>query len=270
MERKEIIEILKNFNLTRYEAYAYTALLTLGPSKASDISKEAEVPQSKIYSVLEKLTDKHLVEFAGGTPKRFRAVSPNIGLRTLLEERELALKELKSKINFLAKSLKSLKREVIEGVWTTKGKGLTDFVNRLSDMYDRGKKYAYVVTRDFTWSPRVAKSVKAAIKRGVKIGGISIKGIDKTNYHRAKWFNDRGVTIKVFKTDVHPRIIDVDGREVLIRLDYNPTATRNFKFTSLYSADPSLVKVFDVYMKNLWKIAKPVDFDKLARKLRLK
>jgi sugar-specific transcriptional regulator TrmB len=269
MERNEILEALRKFGLSAYEASAYTALVLLGPSKAGAVCKEAGVPQSKIYEVLDQLIDKQLVEFVGGRPKEFRALPPSVGLKNLIEDREKALEELKSRLSILDGSFKALaSEEVIDGVWSAKERGLRDFIEKLSDMYDRTKKYAYLITRDFTWHPRLVDSVKACIKRGVKIKTVTMREIDEDNYHRAKYFQKCGVMIKFFKTDVHPRIIVVDGREVLIRLDQNPKKTRNFQFTSLYSADPSLVTVFDGYMKNLWRTAKPVNFEGIAKKLK--
>jgi hypothetical protein len=131
-------------------------------------------------------------------------------------------------------------------------------MNRVSEMFDRSKEYVYVISRDFNWSSNLARAVKASIKRGVKVRTIAMKEIDEKSYERAKWYASYGVEIRLFKTKVHPRIIVVDGKEVLIRLDHEPTRKERFPFTSLWSQDASLVNVFDAYVKNLWKSAKPI------------
>ena len=69
--------------------------------------------------------------------------------------------------------------------------------------------------------------------------------------------------MRVFETKMHPRIVLIDGKEVLLRLDYDPSKRSNFRFSALWSEDQSLVRVFDTYVKNLWKAAKPVDFRKI-------
>lgn len=266
MKRKEILETLMEFGLTEYESMAYATLSSIGPAKAARISKESGIPQSKIYEVLEKLMEKQLVEFLGGKPKEFRAVPAKVGLVNLLEREEGRIRRLYPKVEDVSKYLKPfvMKEEILEGVWTTKGKGLKDFVNRLCDMFERTKSYAYVISRDFTWSSNLAKIVKSCVKRGVTIRTIAIRGVDEKNYYRAKWYYSNGVKIKILKTSVHPRVIVTDGKEALIRLDRKPTKKTRFPFVSIYSTDRSLVKVFDTYMKNLWQIAEPVNFTQLA------
>lgn len=88
--------------------------------------------------------------------------------------------------------------------------------------------------------------------------------IDDANYYRAKWYDAHGIQLKIFKTEVHPRIVVVDGKEVLIRLDHDPLKKR-FTFHSLWSEDPGLVKVMDEYMKNLWRMAETVNFSKIPK-----
>jgi sugar-specific transcriptional regulator TrmB len=257
----EVKDLLRKFGLGEYESLAYSTLLTLGSAKASIIGKESGIPQSKVYEVLDQLVNKHLVEFVGGRPKEFKAIPPQVALTNLIEERKKELKELEESIKLL-QSIKPAVRNVIEGVWTAKGKGLKEFVDRVCEMFDRVEKYAYVISRDFTYSPKLGEAVKNAIKRKAQVRIIAMKGIDEKNYYQAKWYHSHKVQIRVFITQVHPRIMVADGREVLIRLDHNPTRQEKFPFTSLYSTDPALVKVFDTYVKNIWKNAKEVDLDK--------
>ena len=264
MKKEELVRLLRKFGLTEYEAKVYVALNLLGPSKISSLSKESHIPKSKIYSVLESLMRKQLVEFLGGRPKEFKAIPPKAALNNLIEMKKAEIKELEGAVELLDKNLKPITQEIIEGVWTTSGKGLKEFINRLCEMFDRAEKYAYVISRDFTWSSKLAKSVKSAVRRGVSIRTIAMKGIDESNYYRAKWFASYGVKIRIFKTKAHPRIIVMDGKEVLIRLDKNPTKPKAFPFISIYSTDPSLAKIFDFYMKSLWERAEPVNFEKIA------
>jgi sugar-specific transcriptional regulator TrmB len=267
MDKKEVIELFKNLNLGDYESKTYSALIFLGPSKVSEISRESKVPQSKIYEVLERLMAKELVEVYGVRPKEFKAVHPNIILKSLLDEKEKELTDMKQKMDVLSNFLKQTnpKSEVMEGVWTTKEDGWKSFINKLTDMFDRADKYIYVVSRDFSWTSRLGQSVKSCYKRGIEIKTIFIGNLDESNYQRGKWFNDHGVRIKTFKSPIHPRIILIDGKEILIRLDTNPTKRDRFSFTSIWSKDFSLAKVFDVYMKNLWKESKNINFDKIIK-----
>lgn len=271
MEKSEIVETLKTFGLNEYESRVYSTLVFMGPARVGAISKKADVPQPKMYGILDRLSEKQLVEIVGGRPKEFKAIEPDVALKTLVDMRNKEVEELKAKIDVLKNFLKpiGIQKEVVDGVWTTKGTGSQDFINRLAKMYDKSENYAYLITRDFTQSSRIAEAVKNGVKRGIKFRTIAMKGIDEINFYRAKWFHSHGVEIRIFKTKVHPRIFIVDGKEVLIRLDKNPTKRSRFEFTSIWSADPSLAKVFDIYMKNLWNTSKPVNFKKLEKSLKL-
>lgn len=266
MEKKEIFEMLKRFGLNEYESKAYAILAMSGPSRAGELSKLSTIPQSKIYETLESLMDKNLVEMFDGRPKEFRAMPPNVALPGLLERMERHLGSLKKEADNLSNVLKPiyLQKEVEGGVWTQKGRKYMEFFNSLSDMFDRCQNYAYAITRDFSRTPRLTQAIKGCVRRKVKLMIMGMSGINDKNYYRAKWYDVHGVPLRVFKTDVHPRILVIDGKEVLIRLDnsHDPRK-RNFTFHSLRSNDISLVKVMDAYMKNLWIQSTPLDFKKI-------
>jgi sugar-specific transcriptional regulator TrmB len=266
MEKRDILDVLSKFGMSDYEAKVYATMVILGPTKAGTISKESKVPQSKIYEVLEQLIEKQVVEFLGGRPKEFRAIPPQFGLRTLIQNREKDVSELRSLITQLNGFLKPNEsyEEVSEGIWVSKGRGFIEFFDKLSQMFDSSKKYVYAITRDFSYSPQLREAVKKCKKRKIDLKIMGMGSIDDANYYRAKWYDAHGIKLKVFKTEVHPRIVVVDGKEVLIRLDHDPLKKR-FTFHSLWSEDPSLAKVFDVYMKNLWRIAEPVDFTRIPK-----
>jgi len=265
MVQKEILEILRRFGLSDYESRAYVSLVLMGPSKAGDISKSSDVPQSKIYEVLEQLTYKQLVEVLGGRPLEFKAVLPEVALRNILSNREKEIGDLKNNIKILSSSLKPASGDstIVGGIWSIKSKTRDEFFNKTIEMFDRAKEYAYAVTRDFSRPPRLAESVKKCIRRGVKVKVIGMEAINKISYYRAKWYKRDGAEIKFFETKIHPRIVVIDGKEVLMRLDNDIRKETDFQFNSIWSQDPSLVKVIDVYVKNLWSTAKTIDLRKM-------
>lgn len=264
MKKEEILQTLVGCGLNEYESRAYSSLVFLGTATASNISKSSGVPQSKIYEVLDALMGKRLVEMFDGRPKEFKAVRPQIALKNLLEKRTQEIDALKSQVVRLGDYLKPLaKEETISGVWTVKGRKWVEFFDKVVEMTSRSKKYIYGVTRDYSRSAKLGETVKKCVKRGVKVKVIGLEDVGGDNYYKAKWFNEHGAQLRVFETKVHPRIVVIDGKEVLLRLDYTPQKKNKFKFSALWSEDPSLVRVFDSYVKNLWKIAKPVKFKRL-------
>ncbi|MFC6724418.1 TrmB family transcriptional regulator [Halobium palmae] len=67
---------LQEIGLSEYEAAVYAALLRRGTSTASDVSAEADVPQSRVYDVLNALETKGFAVVQPGRPKKFGAIDP--------------------------------------------------------------------------------------------------------------------------------------------------------------------------------------------------
>ncbi|HHY14195.1 MAG TPA: TrmB family transcriptional regulator [Thermoanaerobacterales bacterium] len=63
---KQLIQVFRQFNYTQYEAQVYITLLQNGPQTGYEVSKMSGVPRSKVYNVLEKLTNRGAVVTAQG------------------------------------------------------------------------------------------------------------------------------------------------------------------------------------------------------------
>jgi len=263
MNVEEIIETLREFGLNDYEARVYSTLVFLGPSKAGHVSRESKVPQSKIYDILDSLVGRQLVEVLEGRPKEFKAVDPGSALENLVRNEEKKVMELKEKTLDVKKALKKINgssESMIEGVWTVKGKNFTEFFDKVADMLDRSENYAYGITRNFSKNYRLSQALVGCSRRGVKVKVISLDPVNEENYWKAKWYQSHGILLKHFQTKFHPRIVVVDGKEIIMRLDNDPEKKENFFFTAIWSAHSSLVKVIDTYVKNLWDTSQSINF----------
>ncbi len=264
MEKAELVQLMKNFGLGEYEAKVYLALVSLGPSRAGQVSVESNIPQSKIYDVLNSLVDKEVIEIFSGRPKEYKAVSPNVFLKTMFETKEKELSSLKQRVKEVGDLFKSsTANEVVSGVWTSKGKEWIEFFDRVTELLERSTKYVYAVTRDYSRSARLTEAAKRCVRRGVKIRVIGMDKLSAENYMKAKYYQSLGIELRQFETKLHPRIVIADGREVLMRLDQDPHKKEQFRFDSIWSQDASLTKVMDSYMKSLWEKSHPVDFKKV-------
>jgi len=72
----EIQRYLNDIGLSDYESAAYTALLKQGTSTAKKTSTDSEIPQSRIYDILERLETKGFVKIQEGRPKKYGPVNP--------------------------------------------------------------------------------------------------------------------------------------------------------------------------------------------------
>ena len=71
------IELLQQIGLNKYEAEAYYTLLAEGPLTGYELGKRSQVPLSRSYEILERLTQKGLALVQPGDPPRYLAASPD-------------------------------------------------------------------------------------------------------------------------------------------------------------------------------------------------
>ncbi len=101
--------LLQEIGLSNWESQAYLALLELGSTTTGPLVQKSEIPQSKIYGVLESLIKKGLCNYIiKGKIKHFQAASP---------DRILALfKEKQKKVESILQSLKAKQSEKKQSV----------------------------------------------------------------------------------------------------------------------------------------------------------
>lgn len=73
---------LKEFGLTEYEVKAYVSLVESGALPASELSKVASIPYSKIYEIIGNLERKGWVESEQGRPSKYYAKAPSTALES--------------------------------------------------------------------------------------------------------------------------------------------------------------------------------------------
>ncbi|MCD6092538.1 MAG: TrmB family transcriptional regulator [Candidatus Aenigmarchaeota archaeon] len=96
MEEK-IINALKDFGLTDYEARVYYAVCISKIAPATELSKLSEVPRARIYDILSTLARKGWVNILEGTPTKYTSSNFNI-IKKKVEEKENKLKKSKTVI----------------------------------------------------------------------------------------------------------------------------------------------------------------------------
>lgn len=73
---------LKEFGLTEYEVKAYISLVESGSLSASELSRTAGIPYSKIYEIIGNLERKGWVESAQGRPSKYYSKPPSTALES--------------------------------------------------------------------------------------------------------------------------------------------------------------------------------------------
>jgi len=260
MQKEEIAQVLQKFGLTQYESKAYVTLALLGEAKALEISKEAGIPQSKIYSTLENLMKKQLIEILDERPKRFKVIAPSYVIKNFLKAKKEELLDLKKKAYLVGRILKPIEmdEDEIEGVWVQRSESYMENLERSVELLKKAKKSVFDVCK-LSYSSSYREALLECKKRKVDVHLILTK-IEKEKLLGIKWYLENDIKLKFFEIEHHPRVLVIDGKEVSIKIEHG----NGFGFQSIWSKDPCFVKMVENYMKVLWEKAKDVNLKSLA------
>lgn len=98
------VELLQQIGLNKYEAEAYYALLVHGAMTGYEVGKRSNVPLSRSYEVLERLTEKGLAQVQPGDPPRYQAQNPHTLLGQVRTTMETTLQALSISLTALAQT----------------------------------------------------------------------------------------------------------------------------------------------------------------------
>ena len=249
MLKENLVQDLRNFGLSEYEAKAFLALSIHGPLSASSLSEKSKIPQSKVYNVMKNLMAKALAEGQNSKPQRFRVIKTEHAFKKIIQKKKAEIDKLNEKTNQIVNQLKPFqKKETEMGLWS--GSGRKSFLEKAAEMVDKTKKVGFATTSRFSRNPILDNAYKDALKKGIKIRIIGTSELDESMGARAKWYKKQGADIRILPMDIHPRIGIVDNKEVCMRID-NPLESDFF-----WSNSPALVNIFSTYFDELWSKAK--------------
>lgn len=155
MGEEDIIEKLQKLGLTKYESLAYLSLIKIGPSKATDITRESGIPHTRVYDVLSSLHRKGFVDVINGSPRLYRPVNPEVVLERLKEEFTRDIEKLKEEFAELYRETHG--RELPE-IWTIQG--FDNTVERVSYVI-RNAKHEVLINTPFEFLKLLKNDIRA-------------------------------------------------------------------------------------------------------------
>ncbi len=94
MRQNKLSEILIDIGLSDHEAGVYLAALSLGPSTIARIAKAAEIKRTTVYSVVDSLQSRGLMNVEVRGLKKLFAASNPVKLDSILDSRKEKLKSV--------------------------------------------------------------------------------------------------------------------------------------------------------------------------------
>ncbi len=131
---------LEEIGLTEGESKVYLSLLNIGSSTIGKIIKEAQVSNSKIYDILDRLNKKGLVGISMiNNVRHFEAKNPSI-IKELISEKEESITKIKNEIPRLQKMYEFAENpqeaEILQGV-----KGIKTFTEMILSKLEKGDTF---------------------------------------------------------------------------------------------------------------------------------
>jgi sugar-specific transcriptional regulator TrmB len=159
-----IVDLLKQFGLSQYEAEAYTSLLREGPLTGYELGKRSKVALPRIYDVLARLQTRGLVLVQPGDPPRYRAEDPAIFLRRLRAGMTSRLDELEEQLLTLSSTTAGE-----DEFWVIRGR---DQIRDRAAAMIEGAEHTLILRLPAILREELASALEEAHQRGCHIAAI--------------------------------------------------------------------------------------------------
>ncbi len=132
----EIISKLKELGLNEYQSKVYIALLKKYPATGYEISKLANIPQSRTYDTLKALENLHIAVPSSTKPLTYTPIKPK-------ELTKRFKRKIDSAIDFLDKKLPDIKEETYtEPILTVSGR--LKIIDKAIELIKNAKKTIFI------------------------------------------------------------------------------------------------------------------------------
>ena len=240
MQNNKVLNLLLEFGLTEYEAKTLTTLFNFVEADAPHISRNAEIPKTRIYDVLEKLKERGLVLEVYGRPKRYKVIDPNEIFKYLMEDKQKHLsvldkqvKDILSKDNWTAQ-VNTVQEKILQV------KSMKDYNKILSQEFEDAEKTITGFTR---FDERVDAFKSIYDKPEVSVNLIS-KPMVKSY--------DLPANFKVQEKEHTMDAFIVDKDKVIMSLNDLSTPKETYHLT-IFKNNPSLTKAIASHFDDYWK-----------------
>lgn len=248
----DVEELLSRIGLTEGESRVYLALLELGESSIGAIIREAQVSNSKVYNIIERLQKKGLASTVVKRGlKSFAAADPS-RLEDMLGEKERELAATKKSLTDALPKLEEMKRlgpaeemRVFEGVRGVKVvvEELLDLLKEGDTFYILGAPRAANEAMEGYFADWHARRSKKKIKCKILYNEDSRefgKERKKLPYTEAKYLPNEIVT---------PGLIDIAGDHIIMIIF-------GARILAIVIRNKEMADSYLTYFNYFWKIAK--------------
>jgi sugar-specific transcriptional regulator TrmB len=195
----KIINVLRSFGFSEYEAKAMLALLSRGPLSAKEIAEKSGIPRTSVYDVMNSLVSKGFVEVFD-RPRKFRA------LRTV-EILSILSKRVNEGIEYLKRELPRMEEAEVEEVKIFRGELVLD---KLKEMVSEAKDN---ITGIFSYVSDEIKEILETAECRLVLISLNAKEVRNAEAYE---FKRKEEFIDTFRDKCHGFLIFDDTRSIFL------------------------------------------------------
>jgi len=189
---KKMIEALKSFGLSEYEAKVLLALIAKGELTAKEVAEYSGVPRTSVYDVIKSLMNKGLVE-AYDKPMKFKALNSDDLMR-------IFSKKVEENLRYLREELPAIEKAKTEEIKIYRGDIAMD---KIVELIVNAKEIVVAASS-------IPEEIISALRRSEAKSKVCAVNIDELNDIPSELYRIR------FKTKSKHGLILVDGKTVAI------------------------------------------------------
>jgi sugar-specific transcriptional regulator TrmB len=239
---------MSELGLTSYEIKAYAVLAQYGPLTAINISKQSNVPYSKIYDVLSSLERKGWIETDHSRPSRFYPKPPSTSIETMRmkidSERKKNEMQVISELSPLFEKRGSKERP---DIWIVRGQ--FNILTKLKEMLESCTTDLMIATPLVLDAIiNLAAPLMMILKsKGVRIMVMCTENTIETHLKSISKWGEVRIRSQIFAGGAIS-----DSREVLILLGVDEPSSA----IAIWADHPSLANFATNYFQYLWNNSK--------------
>lgn len=241
---------LESIGLTKSEVKVYLALLDMGASSTGPIVMRSRTADSKIYEVLQKLSNKGLVgSFLKGGVKHYKAASPNMILEYLKEKK----RQVENEEEAISKILPSLllterqKSEEKEASIFTGSRGVKTAFQDIVDTLSKGEEVRIMGVYQYGehFLGLVQNFHKNRVAKGIRAKLLYNRGAGEVAKALSRY---KPIENRFMPSDLStPAVFLIYKGKVIVSL--------GDEFTMFMIKSESVAKAFNAYFDAMWAAA---------------
>ncbi len=235
---EKVFNLLLDLGLTEYEARTVNTLFKFIEADAPHISRNAEIPKTRIYDVLEKLKSKGIVLEVYGRPKKYKIIDPKEVFKNLYDIKKKGLDVINKSIDKVLLK-ENWANHVVANEKVLQVKNLNDYNKLLSQELKTAQKEII----GFTHIDERSDALKETfVNNNLKVKLIT-KPLTK-NYDFPKH-------VEVQEKDHSMDAFVIDKDKVVLSLNDLSVPKNTYHFTILKN-NPSLTKAIATHFDDYW------------------